>query len=133
KIGIIMGFPNIVHLFNDDIYQALPGGILEAMSRLFNNQATVFVYPMLDENGNIIQLSNYPVRDEVKGLYEYLRTTGKMRDISNFNPALLGIYAEDVLNMIRNGDPEWEKSVPSYVANIIKDKKIFGYKEPEKA
>lgn len=133
KIGIIMGLPNIVHLFNDDIYQALPGGILEAMSRLFNNQATVFVYPMLDENNNIIQLSNYPVREEVKGLYEYLRTSGKMRDISNFNPALLGIYAEDVLNMIRNGNPEWENSVPSYVANIIKDKKIFGYKEPKKA
>lgn len=133
KIGISMALSNIEHLFNDDIYQSLPGGILEAMSRLCNNQTTVIVYPTLDKNNRIVQLANYDCRPEVRGLFDYLMQNGKIRDITTFNPDLVGISAEDVLKMIQNGNPEWESMVPSYVANIIKDRKIFEYKASPQA
>ena len=130
QICVVMGMPTIVDMFKEEMYSHLPGGILEGMSRLFNNQATVLVYPMIDADGNILDLNSYQCAENVKPLYDYLLRNGRMRNISHYNPALLGIYADKVLKMLQEGNAEWEKYVPSYVANIIKDKKIFGYKDP---
>lgn len=128
KVGMVIGMPNMDDLFDETHYSDLPGGILEAMSRMFTKQVKLYVYPMLDENGNTLRLADYQCAPSVKLLFDYLIANDKMADISHFNPDCLGIFADDVLQMLREGNPDWEKFVPVYVANIIKEKKIFGYK-----
>ncbi|MCG9909680.1 MAG: TonB-dependent receptor [Flavobacteriales bacterium] len=127
KVGLVLGLPNLTGLFDEKVYDALPGGILEAMSRMFTNQVKMYVYPMLGENGQILKLKDFDCPEGVKPLFDYLIQNNKMADIANFNPDVLGIFADDVLRMIHEGNPEWEKFVPVYVANIIKEKHIFGY------
>lgn len=127
KVGLVLGLPNLTGLFDEQVYDALPGGILEAMSRMFTNQVKMYVYPMLGENGQILKLKDFDCPEGVKPLFDYLIQNNKMADIANFNPDVLGIFADDVLRMIHEGNPEWEKFVPVYVANIIKEKHIFGY------
>jgi hypothetical protein len=127
KVGLVIGLPNLAGLFDEKVYDALPGGILEAMSRMFTSQVKMYVYPMLGENGQILKLKDFDCPVRVKPLFDYLIQNNKMADIANFNPDVLGIFADDVLRMIHEGNPEWEKFVPVYVANIIKEKHIFGY------
>jgi hypothetical protein len=128
KVGLVIGMPNLDDLFHEAHYEALPGGILEAMSRMFTKQVKLYVYPMLGENGETLTLKDYHCTDSVRYLFDYLVHTGKMADISHYNPEVLGIFADDVLKMMHEGNPDWEKFVPVYVANIIKEKKIFGYR-----
>ncbi len=129
KVGLILGMPNMAEIFDEKHYAHLPGGILEAMSRLFTVQTKMYVYPMLGEDGRIYKVSDFRCPEKIKPLYDYLIQNNKITDISNFNPEVLGIFSDDVLNMIRAGDPQWEKYVPVYVANIIKEKEIFGYRK----
>lgn len=128
KVGLVIGMPNLDDLFDESHYADLPGGILEAMSRMFTKQVKLYVYPMLGPNGETLTLDDYKCSPSVRLLFDYLIQNGKMADLSHYNPDCLGIFADDVLQMLRDGDPNWEKYVPVYVANIIKEKKIFGYK-----
>lgn len=127
KVGLVIGMPNMDDLFDESHYDALPGGILEAMSRMFTKQVKLYVYPMLGEEGQVLTLKDYQCSPSVQLLYDYLIQNGKMADLEHYNPDVLGIFADDVLKMLREGNPDWERFVPVYVANIIKEKKIFGY------
>ena len=46
RIGIVMGVPSVVELFDEKYYTQLPGGILESFGRLFKNDFKVYVYPL---------------------------------------------------------------------------------------
>jgi hypothetical protein len=129
KVGLILGMPNMTELFDEKHYAHLPGGILEAMSRLFTTQSKMYVYPMMGEDGRVYKIRDFDCPEKVKPLYDFLLINGKITDISTFNPEVLGIFADRVLDMIRENDSRWEKFVPVYVANIIKEKEIFGYRK----
>jgi hypothetical protein len=129
RVGIVLGMPNLIEILDEEQYKPLPGGILEALSRLFNSQTKMFVYPMIDQEGNIQKVDNIKLPEHLQPLFEYLKINKKVVDLSSFNPELLGIYSENVLRMLQNNNPEWEKYVPVYVANNIKTKKIFGFRD----
>jgi hypothetical protein len=128
KVGIVIGVPNLMELFEENHYEHLQGGLLEAVSRLFTNQTRMYVYPMKDKNGTLVDTKNLELPENLLPLFRYLTGNGKIVDLEGYNPSLLGIYADDVLKMIQRGDEGWQTHVPVYVANIIKEKKVFGYK-----
>ena len=39
----------------------------------------------------------------------------------------MDVYSREVAAMIAEGNKQWEKHVPRYVANSIKEKGLFGY------
>src|SRR6202046_3696975 len=46
RIGIVMGVPSLIELFDEKFYAQLPGGILESFGRLFKNDLRIYVYPL---------------------------------------------------------------------------------------
>ena len=40
------------------------------------------------------------------------------------------IFKEDMLRRIGAGDPEWESMVPPEIADVIRKRRFFGYREP---
>ena len=44
-----MGVNNFVEIFNEQYYQDLGGGILEAFGKMFYNNLKVYLYPMKDK------------------------------------------------------------------------------------
>jgi len=129
KVGIVMGMPSLIELMNEKAYTHLQGGVFEALSRLFTNQTTVYIYPMINALGEVVTLQNLTMPDNIHGLYDYLKTNGKIIDLKGYNPKLLYIKADEVLKMLQSGNPQWERYVPVYVANIIKEKQVFGFKK----
>lgn len=128
QIGIVMGVPSLVELFEEKYYSALPGGILESFGRLFKHNLKLFVYPLRDKSsGNPITKDTMKVAPELSKLYGYLADRGSFVDLDNYNPSVLSIFSRDVLAKIADGDDSWESMVPAEVASLIKERRFFDY------
>lgn len=127
RMGIAMGVPNLVEVFDEKYYRHLSGGILEAFGKLFYRDIKVFLYPMLGENGEIISSENLKVHPRMRELYNFFKFNGKVIDIADIEKSHLNIFSKEVLKMIGNGQSGWEEMLPEGIAEIIKEKELFGY------
>lgn len=128
KIGLIMGVPNLLEVFDMKYYSNLSGGILEAFGKVFRDRCNIFLYPW-HENDMIINSHNLKVDDSLHDLYKYFKTNGKIIDIEHIDETILDIYSREVLKMIKEGKKGWEDALPIGVAEIIKAKQLFGYRD----
>ncbi|MDP9240468.1 MAG: TonB-dependent receptor [Actinomycetota bacterium] len=130
RIGMVMGVPSLIDLFNEANHAHLPGGILESFGRLFKNRLRLFVYPML-RDGQVTTIDNVAVGDDLQPLYDYLKRRGSFVDLDNYKPEYLPILSRDVLHRIAASDSTWESMVPAEVSALIKKRGFFGYRRPE--
>jgi hypothetical protein len=129
RIGIVMGAPSLVELFEEKYYTQLPGGILESFGRLFKNDLKLYVYPLKDQNtGALTTVDNLEVAPDLRKLYGYLADRGSFVALDNFNPDYLSIFSRDVLKKIASGDDTWKDSVPAGVSDMILKRRFFGSK-----
>lgn len=129
KIGIVMGVPSMVELFEEKYYTQLPGGILESFGRLFKNDLKLYVYPLLDQmTGKLTTVEDLLVAPELRKLYGYLQDRGSFVPLDNYKAEYLKIFSRDVLKKIANGDGEWECMVPEEVVAMIKRRGFFSYR-----
>lgn len=128
RIGLVLGVPTLLELFNEKYYTQLPGGILESFGRLFKNHLKLYVYPLQDPvNGYISTVETAQVAPELQKLYGYLHDRGSFVQLDNYNPNFLPIMSRDVLKKIKEHDEKWEQMVPVEVCEIIKKRGFFGY------
>lgn len=128
RMGLAMGVNNLVDIFDEKYYRHLSGGILEAFGKLFYRDLKVFLYPMKDEEGNVINSDTLKVHPRMKELYKFFKFNGKVLDIEDYNDENLDIYSRQVLKMITKGEDGWEQKLPPGIAEIIKANHLFGYK-----
>ncbi|UMY64651.1 MULTISPECIES: TonB-dependent receptor [unclassified Flavobacterium] len=127
RMGLAMGVNNLVDIFDEKYYRHLSGGILEAFGKLFYRDLKVFLYPMLGEEGELINSENLKVHPRMKELYKFFKFNGKVVDIEEFDPGHLNIFSREVLKMITRGAQGWEAMLPEGVAELIKEHHLFGY------
>ena len=131
RIGIVMGVPSLIDLFDEKNHAQLPGGILESFGRLFKNDLRLYVYPLLRAPGeDLCTAANVQVKDELQPLYDYLHGRGSFVDLDNYKADYLPIFSRDVLRRIAAQDDSWEAMVPEDVAQLIKRRSFFGYVKP---
>jgi hypothetical protein len=126
KMGVVLGYPNLEFIFNEEHYQYLQGGILEAFSTLFSRKVKLFIYPTLrkDEVYNSKKFSPPP---HLIDLFEYLIANDKIEDIQNYNVNNLQVQTDKVLELVKANAPGWEEYVPEKVAMLIKERSLFGF------
>ncbi len=129
RMGLAMGVNNLIDIFDEKYYRHLSGGILEAFGKLFYRDLKVFLYPMEDENGTIINSENLKVHPRMKELYKFFKFNGKVIDIENVDDKNLQIFSREVLKMISKAKPGWETMLPQGIAELIKEHHLFGYGE----
>jgi hypothetical protein len=127
RMGLALGVNNLIDVFDEKYYRHLSGGILEAFGKLFYRDLKVFLYPMEDENGNVINSQNLKVHPRMKELYKFFAYNGKVIDITDYERANLKIFSREVLKMISQGKPGWEEMLPQGIAELIKKDHLFGY------
>ena len=131
KIGIVMGVPSLQELFQEKYYTDLEGGILESFGRLFKNELKLYVYPLRDSaTGAIITAGNLRVEPHLRHLHEFLVENRYIQALRDYDPQCLPAFSREVLARLRAGEPGWEAMVPSQVAQLIKDRRLLGYREP---
>ena len=129
KLGLTMGVSNLVEVFNESYYKDIDGGILEAFSKMFHDNVKVFLYPISDKNGNIINSNNLKLHPRMKDFYKFFKFNKKFIDIGDYEKEFLNIFSREILKEIKNKKNEnWKKNLPEGISEIIIKNKMFGYK-----
>ncbi|MEY2439570.1 MAG: hypothetical protein QOI34_955 [Verrucomicrobiota bacterium] len=130
-IGLVMGVPSLMEIFDEKYYRNLEGGILEALGRMFKNELKLFVYPIIDEKtGKIRTATEVEVAPNLRSLFRYLIDNQFIEEITEYHQEYLRIFPPDALAKLQSGDDSWEQMVPPEVAQIIKQRGFFGYRAP---
>lgn len=127
EIGIVVGMINLKQIFNEDFYKNLEGGILEGFGKLFPDHTRLFVYPELNENGELNDITKVIVPDNVHHLYLHLRENGFIKGIDSSDHSLFDIYSREVLEQVNQGRGDWENMLPEGVADEIVKNRLFGF------
>jgi hypothetical protein len=127
RIGMVMGVPSLLDLFDEASHADLPGGILESFGRLFKNDLRLFVYPML-RDGEVTTVDTVAVGEELQPLYDYLSRRGSFVHLDQYKPDYLPILSRDVLKRIPTDDETWQSMVPPEVCELIRKRGFFGYR-----
>ena len=127
-IGIALGVPSLREIFEEAHYEDLDGGILEALGRLFKPDLRMYVYPECDpDTSEITTVSNVGVAPHLQHLYRHLLENGFLHSLDGYRQDHSNVFPRDVLPKIQSGDHAWEDMVPPEVAQIIKERRLFGY------
>jgi hypothetical protein len=127
-IGLVMGVPSLLEIFDEKYYLNLEGGILEALGRMFKSGLKLYVYPMIDEQtGRMITAHTLEVAPNLHSLYRYLIENEYIQEITDYNSGYLCIHPPETLAKLQSGDSSWESMVPPEVTHMIKERRFFGY------
>ena len=129
-IAVTMGAQSLRDLFTEQYYTGLEGGILEAFGRLFTRDLRLYVYPLLEQStGELTTAENIEMPEELRNLYRHLMERGRIRTLTNYDQSVLHIFSRDVLRRIKDQDNSWEEMVPREIAEVIKKRRFFGWRE----
>ena len=128
QIGIVLGMINVRQIFDEETYVGVEGGILEGFGKLFPDNTRLFVYPELDETGELSEFTNLQVPQHLRFLYRHLLENQFIFGINCSDKKLLGIYSRDILKQLPNGRGDWESHVPETIAQQIIENRIFEYR-----
>lgn len=130
-IGLVMGVPSLMEIFDEKYYLNLEGGILEALGRMFKSGLKLYVYPMIEEEtGRLLTATQLDVAPNLRSLFRYLIDNEFIQEITAYNPDYLRSYPPEALRKLQSGDPSWETMVPPEVVELIKARGFFGYRAP---
>lgn len=129
QIGIVVGMINVKEIFDESKYVGVEGGMLEGFGKLFPDNTHLFVYPELDDNGELRDFTSIEIEPRVKYLYKHLLENNFVFGINCSDTELLSIYSRDVLALLPKGRGEWENSLPQDTVDRIVKNKLFGYRE----
>src|SRR5438105_14490195 len=128
-VGLVMGVPSLLEIFDEKYELNLEGGILEALGRMFKCGLKLYVYPMVDEKtGKVMTATQVHVAPNLRSLYRYLIENEFIQEITDYNPDYLRIHPPETLAKLQSGDAGWESTVPPEVTRMIKERQFFGYR-----
>jgi hypothetical protein len=126
-IGIVVGAKLLPKMFDEKFYKELPGGILEGMSRLFDDQTRVFVYPLKEDKMCATAKTFHPEK-KIEHLYRYLEANQLVIDALECDDVDTAVHSDDVRKMLASRDPRWKKLVPAEACKLIEERQLFGYR-----
>ena len=101
--------------------------LLAEFGQLFTKNLKVYAYPALsDDLSHLIVLDNLPVPEGIAFLVKFLVENRFIVPVLNYNEELLSIIPNNVYQMICSQKDGWDEFVPSKLATIIKQRKLFG-------
>ncbi len=129
RMGLIIGVDNLLEMFDEVYYRNLNGGIMEAFGIMVTRDIKIYLYPYKPNDKVELQNSNnIAIHPRIKPIYNYLFSNGRIEDL-DYDPKVLHIFSRKVLKLIKScKDESWEDMVPEGVAEIIKEKSLFGSK-----
>lgn len=127
QIGMVLGMDAIRTIFNEEFYRGVEGGILEGFGKLFPDNTIVYAYPEMGEDGEEVGYQNVRIPEHLQYLYRHLVENGFVRGIHDSHSELFSIKSRQVLKDIRQNVAGWEEKVPEPVAELIKERRLFGF------
>jgi len=128
-IGLPIGLVRFRDVFDERFYTDLAGGLMESLGQLFKNGAKLYVYPSLDKKtGQLTTVENLEVAPHLRHLYAHLVENKFIENITGYDAGALNIYSGDVLAKIKAGDESLARLIPAPIFEVIKSKRLFGWR-----
>ena len=128
QVFFVAGIYNLENIFDPKVYKAHSHGMIMGLGELFSRRTKVLVYPGLDEKTKEMRTAEtFNVHSDVEILRQYLLASNQLIDIKEFNKNYFTIWSREVVKMIENCEPGWEKMVPKLVEKCVKEKSLFGH------
>jgi hypothetical protein len=87
----------------------------------------VHIYPAIDpETGERLEFDGLAWSDAVRHLIRYLIETGRLSELEGLPDEQLRFRSDEVLALIKAGDPSWADQVEPAVAEVIRRDGLFG-------
>jgi len=80
------------------------------------------------ETGEITTVQNVPIPEKYKFLFDYFKSQDRFVEITDYDPNIMDILTRNVFQMIQKGEKGWEEMLPEGIAEMIKEKNLFGFK-----
>lgn len=126
-MALVVGASHLEKLFTESHYEDLEGGLLEGLGKLLSEKTKLYIYPHKTPQLCLTTKSFFPEPD-LRHIYAYFKDNKQIVDISGCDEADEYLHSIDVMKMIEKGDTRWEQCVPEKVRDLIKSKKLFGYR-----
>lgn len=127
-IGLPLGLTRLRAILDEAFYTDLDGGLMESLGQLFRNGVKLYVYPCRNhESGEVFTLNSFEVPKNVRHLFAHLVENRFLEEVKDHTPEYLAVNSNIVLDKLKSGDNSWEQMVPLPIAQIIKEKRLFGY------
>ncbi len=128
QIGMILGISNLDLIFQEEYYEGLEGGILEAFAKLFPDNTRLYIYPYKNADSNeLVTVKNFKPSKKLQHLYDYFLDNGYLVGLENADENLQGISPSQIIADIKKGPGSWEGHVPDSIAEMIIKKKLLGF------
>jgi len=128
NLGLVIGVRELSALITEKYQQNKDGELLVAFGQLFTSHIRVYAYPALaDDLKTLITIDNLPIPPDTDFLLKFLVEHKLLVPVENYNREILNIIPYNVLHMIENGDEGWVKFCTPKIAEIIKEKNLFGH------
>lgn len=126
-MALVVGAGHLHKLFTEAHYKNLEGGLLEGLGKLLEQKTKLYVYPDKTSTLCLTAKSFFP-QPHLRHIYSYFIENQQIVDISGCDETAEYLHSVDVMKMIESGNPQWEKCVPTQIKDLIKSKKLFGFK-----
>ncbi|MDG0816047.1 hypothetical protein [Bdellovibrio svalbardensis] len=126
-MALVVGASSLEKLFEEEHYNDLEGGLLEGLGKLLEQKTKLYVYPHKTAQLCMTTKSFFPA-PHLRHIYSYFTENKQIVDISGCDETGEYLHSQDVMNLLEKGDARWEACVPEKVRDLIKSKKLFGYK-----
>lgn len=123
-IMILSAF-HLPKIFDENYYKDLDGGLLEGLSKLLNNDTTIYVYPHKDGSTCTTSKSFFPEKKWLS-IYQHFQTQKQIVDISACDETADYLHSDYVRELIQKKNKKWEACVPPQIRDLIKKQKLFG-------
>ncbi len=127
KVRFVLSVANIETIFDDKYYEGYEGGTLLATGQLFSRDVKLYVYPSMSADKVCTGLDDIKIDASVELLYEHLIRNERILSLQPSSEETRFPDSEEVLEKIAGGTDDWCDAVPQRVADVIKNKKLFGY------
>ena len=120
-IAIILSIGLFNELFKEKWSANLPGGILESFGRLFKNRVQLFVYPWRNTRSmKLVTAENFKAPEKWGHFYQHLLENERVTPVSAGDLGLLSKTGRNILQMIEEGDEDWQNWVPEEAHAVVR-------------
>lgn len=127
NLSLVVGARELENLINENSTDK--ENLLMTFGRMFSKNIIVYLYPAFGTDKKVLYTShNLPVNEDIKYLYKHLVSQKYIIDLPAYNEENLNIFSYEILDAIKAQKTGWEHQLPEGLADIIKEKGYFGWK-----
>ncbi|MBU8869405.1 MAG: hypothetical protein KOO60_00900 [Gemmatimonadales bacterium] len=124
RIGFLLSVADLDSIFDNQYYEGLPGGILQAMAKLFSSDSKLLAYPNLTPGGEVRTVENLEISEDLRHLYDHLVFNRRILKLDPPRGRLVPFDPDALGGMISADDNKWMDAVPPLVRDRIGELKI---------